>query len=104
MNWKKDGFISIQHNNLRLLTANMMQQCHVMNEQGKKRVYKERIFQRDHGIFTPLVFLIKVVWEETKFLWEETKFYSRLAQLISEKRDLLQSISSNWIQTKVCFG
>ena len=66
MNCKKDGFISIQHNSLRLLTANMMQQCHVMNEQGKKRVYKERIFQRDHGIFTPLVFLIKVVWEETK--------------------------------------
>ena len=32
------------------------------------------------------------------------KFYSRLAQMISEKKDLLQSISSNWIRTKVCFG
>ena len=66
MNCKKDGFISIRHNNLRDLTANMMQQCHVMNEQGKKRAYNERILQRDHGTFTPLVFSIKVVWEETK--------------------------------------
>ena len=32
------------------------------------------------------------------------KFYSRLAQMISEKIDLPQSISSNWIRTKVCFG
>ena len=35
---------------------------------------------------------------------EGQKFYSRLAQLISEKRDLPQSISSDWIRTKVCFG
>ena len=32
------------------------------------------------------------------------KFYSRLARLTSEKRDLPQSIFSNWILTKVCFG
>ena len=32
------------------------------------------------------------------------KFYSRLTQMISEKRDLPKSISSNWIRTKVCFG
>ena len=31
------------------------------------------------------------------------KLYSRLAQVISEKKDLLQSISSNWIRTKFCF-
>ena len=27
-----------------------------------------------------------------------------LSQMMSEKRDLPQSISSNWIRTKVCFG
>ena len=32
------------------------------------------------------------------------KFYSRLTQMISEKRDFPKSISSNWIRTKVCFG
>ena len=35
-----------------------MQQCHVMNEQEKKRAYSERILQIDHSIFTPLVFPI----------------------------------------------
>ena len=35
-----------------------MQQCHVMNEQEKKRAYRERILQIDHSIFTPLVFPI----------------------------------------------
>ena len=62
-----------------------LQQCHVIIEQEKKRAYNERILQVDHGTFPPLVFSIT--------------FYSRLAQL----RDLPQSISSNWIRTKVCF-
>ena len=66
MNCKKDGFISTRYNNLLDLTANMMQQYHAMNVQGKKRAYNERILQRDHGTFTPLVFSIKVVWEESK--------------------------------------
>ena len=35
-----------------------LQQCHVINEQEKKRAYKERILQVDHGTFTPLVFSI----------------------------------------------
>ena len=62
-----------------------LQQCHVIIEQEKKRAYNERILQVDHGTFPPLVFSIT--------------FYSRLAQ----RRDLPQSISSNWIRTKVCF-
>ena len=33
-----------------------LQQCHVMNEQEKKRAHNERILQIDHGTFTPLVF------------------------------------------------
>ena len=32
------------------------------------------------------------------------KFNSNLAQPISEKRDVPQSISGNWIRTKGCFG
>ena len=34
-----------------------LQQCHVMNEQGRQR---ERILQIDHGTFTPLVSSISV--------------------------------------------
>ena len=35
-----------------------LHQCYVMNEQEKKRTYNERIFQIDHGTFTPMVFSI----------------------------------------------
>ena len=38
------------------------------------------------------------------FLLECQKFYLRLAHMIAENRDLPQPISSNWTQTKLCFG
>ena len=52
-----------------------------MNEQKKKRAYNERIFQIDHCAFTPLVFSINGSMER-----QCHKFYSRLAQIIFEKR------------------
>ena len=79
--------------------CNKPQQCHVMNEQEKKRAYNERILQIDHGTLTSLMFSIN-----DSIGREYQKFYSRLSQMISKKRDLLPSISSNWIGTKVCFG
>ena len=67
-----------------------------MNEKEKKRAYNERILGTftplDHGTFTPLVFSI-----DGSMGRECQKFYSRLAQVISEKRDLPQSISSKVI-------
>ena len=53
-----------------------------MNEQEKKRAYNKRILQIDHGTFTLLVFPIN-----GRMGRECQKFYSRLAQMISEKRD-----------------
>ena len=76
---------------------NSLQQCHVMSEQEKKRAYSERIFS-DHSTFTPLVFSINGSMGRGC-----QKFYSCLVQMISEERDLPQSISSNWIRKKVCF-
>ena len=76
-----------------------LQQCHVINEQKKKQAYNERILQVDHRTFTLLVFSINGNMGR-----ECQEFHSRLVQPISEKRDLSQWISSNWIRTKVCFG
>ena len=77
-----------------------LQRCHVMNEQKKrKRAYNERIVEIDHTLFTSLMFSTNGSMGR-----KCQKFYSRLAQMISEIRDLPQSISRNWIQTKVCFG
>ena len=66
-----------------------------MNEQEKKQAYNKRILQIDHDTFTPLVFSINGSMGR-----ECQKFYSRLAQMGSEKKDLQQSISSNWIRKK----
>ena len=70
-----------------------------MNEQERNRAYNKRILKIDHGTFTLLVFSVNDSMGR-----ECQKFYSQLAQIISEKRDLPQSISSNWIRTRVCFG
>ena len=69
-----------------------LQQCHVMNENKRKRAYSERVLQADHGIFTPLVFLIY-----GSMCRECHKFYSRLSDLLSEKRDLPKSVVANWV-------
>ena len=70
MSCKKGGFVSIKHKDLRDLTAKMLsevskdteiellQQCHVMKEQEKKRAYNERVLRFEHGTFTPLLFII----------------------------------------------
>ena len=39
-----------------------MQQCHIMNEQEKKRAHNEKVLQIEHGTFTPLFFSIMEVW------------------------------------------
>ena len=69
-----------------------LQQYHVTNEQERNRTCNERILQIDHGT------LNQQQWGK-----RVAKFYSHLAQMISEKRNLPLSISSNWIGTKVCF-
>ena len=76
-----------------------LQQCHVMNEQEKKRAYNERVLQIEHGTFTPLFFSIYGSMGR-----ECRTFYSRLSDLLSEKRDLPKSVTMNWIRTKICFA
>ena len=76
-----------------------LQQRHVMNEKEKKRAYNERVLQIEHGTFTPLVFSIYGTMRR-----ECRTFYSRLSDLLSEKRDLPKSITMNWIRTKICFA
>ena len=73
-----------------------LQQCHAMNEHEKKRSYNERVFQGDHGTFTPLVFSIY-----SSMGRECNMFYSRLSQLISDRRNLSKLITMKWIRTKV---
>ena len=45
----------LDHNACRCFNKSL-QQCHVMNEQEKKRAYNKRVLQIEHGKFTSLVF------------------------------------------------
>ena len=61
--------------------------------------YNEKVLQVDHGTFTPLVFSTYGSMGR-----ECHKFYSRLSDLLSEKRNLPRSAVANWVRSKVCFA
>ena len=76
-----------------------LQQCHVINENEKKRPNSERVLQVDHGTFMPLVFSIYGSMGR-----ECHKFYSWLSDLLLEKRNLPKSVVANCVRSKVCFA
>ena len=76
-----------------------LQQCHVINENEKKREYSKRVLQVDHGTFTPLAFSIYGSMGRGC-----QKFYSRLSDLLSEKRNLPKLVVTNWVRSKSLFS
>ena len=59
-----------------------------------------RVLQNEDGTLTPLVFSIYGSMGR-----ECRTFYSRLSDLLSEKRDLPKSITMNWMRIiKICFA
>ena len=67
-------------------------------EQEKKSAYNEKVLQIEHGTFTPFFSIYGSMGRECR------RFYSRLSDLLSEKRHLRKSITMNWIRTKICFA
>ena len=57
----------------------LLQQCHVMTEQERKRAYKERVLQIEHGTFAPFVFSIYEVWggNAIRFIQHNPIYYQR---------------------------
>ena len=70
-----------------------------LNENEKKRAYNTRIQEVEQGSFTPLVFSTSGGMSR-----ECCKFYSRLAEMMSEKRNEQLSTVSAWIKTKINFS
>ena len=85
--------------NAKRYSKQSLKQCYAINETEKKRHYNERILKVDQGSFTPLVFTIS-----GGMAHECRIFFSRLAQMISVKRNLQQSIVVNWIRRKINFA
>ena len=61
--------------------------------------YSPRILELENGSFTPLVFSVNGgMGREAKI------FYTRLAEMIAEKRDVQFSVATLFIRTKISFS
>ena len=65
----------------------------------KRNANTIKVLEIDHGSFTPPVFSIYGGMGR-----ECSMFYNKLAKKIAEKRELHQSIVTNWIRTKISFA
>ena len=71
----------------------------LLHEDEKKRKYAPRIIEVENGTFTPLVFTT------TGGMSQECQWYhSRLAELISSKKQGNYATTVTWIRTKVSFA
>ena len=70
-----------------------------VNEKEKKKQIMSVFLQVERGIFTPLVMSANGGMGR-----ENRKFYSRLSEMISEKRKENYAFIASWIRSKICFA
>ena len=85
--------------NARRYAKQELSKTYQLNEKEKKCFYNERIMQVEHDTFTPLV--MSATGGTGR---ESSKLYSRLSELISEKRESSYSIVATWIRQKIIFA
>ena len=68
-------------------------------ENEKKSQYLQRVVNVEHGTFTPLIFTCFGGMSR-----ECQRYYNRIAELISEKKDIMLSKTTNYIRTKLSFS
>ena len=76
-----------------------LEAAHHRNEQEKMRAYGERILHVDQGSFTPLVFTTSGGMGP-----KARCFYSRLADLMSEKKHQPRSQVVAWMRCRLSFS
>ena len=85
--------------NARRYAKQELSKTYQLNEKEKKCLLNDRIMQVEHGTFTPLVM------SETGGMGRESsKFYTRLSELINEKRESSYNIVAIWIRRKIIFA
>ena len=73
--------------------------CFKHHEKIKKRSYKQRVIEVEHGSFTPLVF------STTGGMGRQASiFYSRLASLLAEKRHQPYATMMGWLRCHLLFS
>ena len=89
--WQADQMkffdVRVFNPNARRYKKQELSKTYQFNEKEKNHLYNERIMQDKHGTFTPLVMSATGGMGR-----ESSKFYSRLSELISEKREPTYSI------------
>ena len=80
-------------------SAQSLQRCYNNNEKENKRPYNMIVLQVENGSFTPLAFSIN-----GRMGREASKCYSRIAEMLSEKRDEPYSLTMSWIRGKLSFS
>ena len=75
-----------------------LQKVFTANEKEKKRHYKSRVIEVEHGSFTPLVFSAYGGSSP-----ETERFITELSVKLSTKHDQELSVVANWLRTKLSF-
>ena len=73
--------------------------CYRKHENSKKRAYKQRVREIEHGSFTPIVLSLAGGLGKAA-----TTCYKRLASMIAEKQDLPYSTTISWIRCLLSFS
>ena len=86
------------HNALRY-SRTETKKCFIRNEEENKKSYNQRVLQVENATFTPLVFSANGGMGR-----ECSKFYSRLAEMIAEKRNISTSEAVSFVRTRTSFS
>ena len=79
--------------------ADSYKQIYKLHEDEKKRKYASRITEVENGTITPLVFTTPGGMSQ-----ECQRYHSRLAELISSKKQENYATTITWIRTRVSFA
>ena len=90
------GYVTQMRTRTEILPQNQVYKRH---EDEKKRKYASRVLEVEQGTFTPLVFTTTGGMSD-----ECQRYHSRLAELISAKKQENYTTTMSWIRTKVSFA
>jgi len=76
-----------------------LEAAHKRQENEKRRAYEERIINIEHASFTPLVFSVTGGMSTGTL-----KTYSRLAEMLADKRGQPRSVVTAWMRCRLSFS
>ena len=85
--------------NIKIYGVQSLQRCYIKNEKEKKRHYNKGVLLVESGSFSPLVFSINEEMDR-----EASKCYSRIVDMLSEKRYEPYPITVSWIRRNLSFS